>query len=138
MAALGELRRRGNHKAHKPRKTRLRAPLAALALITAAIYVARTDRRPSLFHRPRTRGEKAQERKKLARHPLFAFKRRKELWERWPDGTLAMVVSAYRDDLAWLRNVEAIGIRTHVYGRPGAEAPNANYQLPVNRGAPYR
>ena len=45
-----------------------------------------------------------------------------------------MVVSAYRDDLAWLRNVEAIGIRTHVYGRPGAEAPNANDQLPVNRG----
>ena len=132
MAAIGELRRRGNHKAHKPRKTRLRAPLAALAAIAAIAYVA--NERESLFHRARTDAEKAQERKKLARHPLFAFKERQELYKRWPDGTLGMVVSAYRDDLSWLRNVEAIGIRTHVYGRPGAEAPDAEHQLPVNRG----
>ena len=134
MAALGELRRRGSHQKRKPSARRLRAPLAALAAIAAIVYVAKRPAPSSPFHRPRTDEEKAQERKKLARHPLFAFKRRTELWERWPDGTLGMVVSAYRDDLAWLRNVEAIGIRTHVYGRPGAEAPNANDQLPVNRG----
>ena len=134
MAALGELRRRGSHQKRKPSARRLRAPLAALAAIAAIVYVAKRPAPPSPFHRPRTDEEKAQERKKLARHPLFAFKRRTELWERWPDGTLTMVVSAYRDDLAWLRNVEAIGIRTHVYGRPGAEAPNANDRLPVNRG----
>ena len=133
MAALGELRRRGSHQKRKPSARRLRAPLAALAAIAAIVYVAKRPAPSSPFHRPRTDEEKAQERKKLARHPLFAFKRRTELWERWPDGTLGMVVSAYRDDLAWLRNVEAIGIRTHVYGRPGAEAPTAE-QLPVNRG----
>ncbi len=134
MAALGELRRRGSHQKRKPSARRLRAPLAALAAIAAIVYVAQRPAPSSPFHRPRTDEEKAQERKKLARHPLFAFKRRTELWERWPDGTLEMVVSAYRDDLAWLRNVEAIGIGTHVYGRPGAEAPNANDRLPVNRG----
>ena len=134
MAALGELRRRGSHQKRKPSARRLRAPLAALAAIAAIVYVAKRPAPSSPFHRPRTDEEKAQERKKLARHPLFAFKRRTELWERWPDGTLGMVVSAYRDDLAWLRNVEAIGIRTHVYGRPGAEAPDAEHQLPVNRG----
>ena len=131
MAANGELRRRGNHKAHKPRARRLRAPLAALAAIAAIVYVAK---RLATDDRPRTDEAKAQERKKLARHPLFAFKERTELYKRWPDGTLALVVSAYRDDLNWLRNVEAIGIKTHVYGRPGAEAPDAEHQLPVNRG----
>ena len=111
MAAIGELRRRGSHKAHKARKTRLRAPLAALAAIAAIVYVAK---RLATDDRPHTREAKAQERKKLARHPLFAFEKRRELYKRWPDGTLGMVVSAYRDDLNWLRNVEAIGIRTHV------------------------
>ena len=134
MAALGELRRRGSHQKRKPSARRLRAPLAALAAIAAIVYVAKRPAPPSPFHRPRTDEEKAQERKKLARHPLFAFKERRELYKRWPDGTLGMVVSAYRDDLAWLRNVEAVGIRTHVYGRPGAEAPDAEHQLPVNRG----
>ena len=131
MAALGELRRRGSHQKRKPSARRLRAPLAALAAIAAIVYVAK---RLATDDRPRTDEAKAQERKKLARHPLFAFEERKELYKRWPDGTLALVVSAYRDDLNWLRKVEAIGIRTHVYGRPGTEAPDAEQQLPVNRG----
>ena len=59
MAAIGELRRRGNHKAHKPRKTRLRAPLAALAAIAAIVYVAK---RLATDDRPRTDEAKAQER----------------------------------------------------------------------------
>ena len=63
MAAIGELRRRGNHKAHKSRERRLRAPLAALAAIAAIAYVA--NERESLFHRARTDEAKAQERSRL-------------------------------------------------------------------------
>ena len=61
MAALGELRRRGSHQTRKPPARRLRAPLAALALITGAIYVATRlapgDRRAANARRRQRRAE---------------------------------------------------------------------------------
>ena len=97
MAALGELRRRGSHQKRKPSARRLRAPLAALAAI-AAMYTSRAPAPSSLFHRPRTDEEKAQERKKLARPPSSRSR-----GARRPGAVArrdAREVVVYRDDLA--------------------------------------